>query len=55
MGNKPSIFSTQTISFSFLELYVFLYSTLNQQYADFRSFLFALPFRRTEISHSHYA
>ena len=35
--------------------YIFLYSTLNQQYADFRSFLFVLPLRRTEISHSHYA
>ncbi|KXT53150.1 hypothetical protein HMPREF2531_01466 [Bacteroides intestinalis] len=46
--NRPSVFL-------FSELYVFRYSTLNQQYANFRSFLFVLPLRQMEISHSHYA
>ncbi|EEF90372.1 hypothetical protein BACCELL_01989 [Bacteroides cellulosilyticus DSM 14838] len=46
--HRPSIFLL-------LELYVFMYYTINQQNIDFRSFLSVLPCIGTEISHSHYA
>lgn len=55
MGDKPSVFTAQTICFLLLELYIFMYHAINQQNVDFRSFLSVLPYIGTEISHSRYA